>query len=216
MINNDIALSVPITYCIQLHHLLDRIIGNNRIRYDLLRSIGKRLNWPWSSPWSSDFDPPLPLCKIVMPLLPLWKHRQLPRCGSNLAPSTETLVIACCCRLNESLETAPYKTRTNLRSLSDSAQCRRPGWSRDTWGQGPYKQCHCDSTGTGRMYHRRSVLARDGIMIGCGSLLHENGDPRWETLSTICFVSKTFTHGRCMVDQKYIWRTKMDPNDVHS
>ena len=150
-------------------------------------------------------------CKIVMPMLPLlWKtkHHQLPRRGSNLAPSTETLVIACCCRLSESVEMPPYKTRTNLRGYpthsADSA-----GWSRDTWGQGPYKQCHCDSTGTGRMYHKRSVLACDGIMIGCGSLLHENGDPRWETLSTICFVSKTFTHGRCIVDQKHIWRTIM-------
>ena len=34
--------------------------------------------------------------------------------GSNLAPSTETLVIACCF-LNKSVET-PYKFRTNLRS----------------------------------------------------------------------------------------------------
>ena len=59
-----------------------------------------------------------PQCKIVMPMLPLlWKtkHRQLPLLGSNLAPSTETLVIACCCRLNESVEMPPYKTRTNLR-----------------------------------------------------------------------------------------------------
>ena len=36
---------------------------------------------------------------------------------------------------------------------------------------------------TGRMYHKRSVLPFDGIMIGCGSLLHENGDHRWDALS---------------------------------
>ena len=32
----------------------------------------------------------------------------------------------------------PYKSE----GLSD-AQCRRAGWTRDTWGQGPYKQWHC-------------------------------------------------------------------------
>ena len=150
----DIASSsVPITYCIQLHHLLDRIIGNNRIRYDLLRSIGKRLNWPWSSPWSSDFDPPA-LCKIVMPLLPLlWKTPTV-AAGSNLAPSTETLVIACCFS-NKSVET-PYKSRTNLRSYPTHSavyEQAEPGipevrvvtniatvWYHcDT----TYKQCHC-------------------------------------------------------------------------
>ena len=75
----------------------------------------------------------------------------------------------------------PYKSE----GLSD-AQCRRAGWTRDTWGQGCYKQWHCvhDDTTGGRMYHRRSVLRWDGIMIGCGSLLHENGDLPWDALST--------------------------------
>ena len=174
---NSIISSHHILYIIVL-----RIIGNNRIRYDLPRFVGTRLNWPWSS----DFDPPplLPLCGIVMPMLPLWKtkRRQLPR-GSNLAPSTETMVIACCCCSNESVE-MPYKIAYKSEGLSD-AQCRRPGWTRDTWGQGPYKQCHCvrAADSTGRMYQKRSVLPCDGIMIGCGSLLHENGDQRWDPLS---------------------------------
>ena len=49
---------IPTTYCIELHHLLDTIIGNNRIRHDLLRSIELTLILP-------DLEILIPLCTTV-------------------------------------------------------------------------------------------------------------------------------------------------------
>ena len=118
-------------------------------------------------------DPdPLPDLEILILLchcVRLWcqcchccgKRRQLPP-GSNLAPSTETLVIACCFS-NKSVET-PYKSRTNLRSypthsavyeqaepgipevrvVTNSATvCRMILQTVPLCARWSYRQCHC-------------------------------------------------------------------------
>ena len=112
-----------------------------------------------------------------MPLM--WKRakrRQLPWLGSNLPPSTETLVIACC--VNKSVQN-PSQIRTNPTQIW-GAECRLGGWSRDTWGQGPHKRCHC---GTVQDVSQEECLTRGwNYDRPWGSLLREKGNLRWEGL----------------------------------
>ena len=111
----------------------------------------------------------------LMPLM--WKRakrRQLPWLGSNLPPSTETLVIACC--VNKSVQN-PSQIRTNPTQIWGT-ECRLGGWSRDTWGQGPHKRCHC---GTVQDVSQEECLTRGwNYDRPWGSLLREKGNLRWE------------------------------------
>ena len=112
-----------------------------------------------------------------MPLM--WKRakrRQLPWLGSNLPPSTETLVIACC--VNKSVQN-PSQIRTNPTQIWGT-ECRLGGWSRDTWGHGPHKRCHC---GTVQDVSQEECLTRGwNYDRPWGSLLREKGNLRWEGL----------------------------------
>ena len=113
----------------------------------------------------------------LMPLM--WKRakrRQLPWLGSNLPPSTETLVIACC--VNKSVQN-PSQIRTNPTQIWGT-ECRLGGWSRDTWGHGPHKRCHC---GTVQDVSQEECLTRGwNYDRPWGSLLREKGNLRWEGL----------------------------------